>query len=102
LMQKGKLMEQNADDESSEYSDEDSDGILINEKVEQKFLETISRIRANDPKLKDDKEEVFNDEDFDLEKLAQMDKTQKPQTLKMMYVERMKERFGKHLDATCK
>ena len=98
LMQKGKLMEQDADEESSEYSDEDSDGILINNKVEQKFLETISRIRANDPALKKNKDEVFDDKDFELEKLAKMESNnQKPLTIKTMYVEQMKKRFGKDM-----
>lgn len=102
LMQKGKLMDQEMDEESSEYSSEDSDGILINDKVEQKFLETIARIRSNDPKLKENQDELFKDDDFELEKIAPSGTGSgpkgKPLTIKTMYVEKMKQRFGKHLD----
>jgi protein KRI1 len=59
LLAKGKEME--SEESSSEYSDEDSEGVLINDQVEQKFLETIARIRANDPTLKQQKEDVFGD-----------------------------------------
>lgn len=38
------------DDESSDI-DEDSDGELINEKVSEKFIQTLAKIRAKDPSI---------------------------------------------------
>ena len=53
------------DDESESEEDEDEEADLINPHFEKKFLETLTMIRNNDPKLKDIKEDLFKDEDFD-------------------------------------
>jgi protein KRI1 len=84
--------------ESSEYSDEDSDGVLINDKIEEKFLTTIARIRANDPQLKQLNTEIFEDEDFDVENIKEKPKEVKPTTFKSMMAEKVKKKFGKYLD----
>ena len=62
----GKLLTEGAEESSSSSDDEDSEGELINQKVEQKFLEVLSAIRTNDPKLKEIAENdcIFKDEDF--------------------------------------
>lgn len=96
LLKKSKEME--PEEESSEYSDEDSEGVLINDKVEQRFMETIARIRANDPKLKDTKDELFKDEDFEVEKIAPKEKEEKPVTFKTMMAEKVKKKFGENLE----
>jgi len=41
------------EEESSSSEEEDEEGDLINPKFERKFLETLSRIKNNDPKLKE-------------------------------------------------
>ncbi|CAI2387649.1 unnamed protein product [Moneuplotes crassus] len=96
LLQKGKQME--SEEDSSEYSDEDSEGVLINDTVEHKFLETIARIRANDPQLKEAKENIFEDKDFDIENIKEKPKEEKPVTFKSMMAEKVKKRFGKNLE----
>ena len=50
--------------EESSSSDDDSDAELLNPRVEKKFLEVLSAIRSNDPKLLVDKP-LFDDDDFD-------------------------------------
>lgn len=40
----------NSDDESSDGK-EDFDGELLNEKIEDKFIETLARIRTKDPSI---------------------------------------------------
>ena len=52
-------------DESSS-SEDDSEAELLNPKVETKFLEVLTAIRNNDPKLKETKTNLFNDEDFEV------------------------------------
>ena len=69
LLAKSKNMPSDLDSEESEYSDEDEEGVLINPAVEQKFLDTIARIRANDPKLKNLNNDIFEDKDFELENI---------------------------------
>lgn len=96
LLQKGREME--SEEGSSEYSDEDSDGVLINDTVEQKFLETIARIRSNDPQLKSATNPIFEDEDFDLENIKEKPKEEKPVTFKSMMADKVKKKFGKHLE----
>lgn len=96
LLAKSKDLE--VEEESSEYSDEDSDAVLINDKVEQKFLETIARIRANDPKLKDQKEDLFKDDDFEIENIKEKAPEEKPVTFKSMMAEKVKKKFGQNLE----
>lgn len=59
-MKYGELLE---DDEKSQNSSseesEDEDAELINPNFEKKFLETLTMIRTNDPRLKEIKEELF-------------------------------------------
>jgi hypothetical protein len=50
---------------SSSSEDEDDEAELVNPKFETKFLQTLAMIRDNDPKLKDLKEELFKDADFE-------------------------------------
>ena len=63
----GKLLTEDGAESSSSSDDEDSEGELINQTVEKKFLEVLSAIRAKDPKLKEIAENdcVFKDEDFE-------------------------------------
>ena len=55
-----------SEDDESESSSEDSQGDLINEKVERKFMETLVAIRQKDKKVieKAKEEALFKDEDF--------------------------------------
>ena len=69
LLEKGKekygnLLEEDSEQEEEE-EEEDDEGELINQNVETKFLETIAMIRDNDPKLKEIKDELFKDSDFE-------------------------------------
>ena len=97
LIQKGREMEKD-DEDSSEYSDEDSEGVLINDTIEQKFMETIARIRANDPKLKATKDDIFKEKDFDLDNIKEKPKEEKPVTFKSMMADKVKKKFGKNLE----
>jgi len=63
-------------DASSETS-EDEDGELVNEQVTQKFLETVTMLRDNDPKAKSASQNCFDDEIFE-QKLDQETKEAKP------------------------
>lgn len=45
-----KMEQEREDDDSSEF-EEDSDGELINEKVSEKFIETLAKIRQKDPSI---------------------------------------------------
>ena len=96
LLAKSKNME--SEEESEEYSDEDSEGVLINDTVEKKFLETIARIRANDPKLKDQDNELFKDQDFDVENIKEKIPEAKPVTFKSLMADKVKRRFGENLE----
>jgi protein KRI1 len=95
LLLKAKDME--VESESEEYSDEDSDAVLINDTVEEKFLTTIARIRANDPHLKEN-QEIFEDKDFEIENIERKPKEYKPTTFKTMMADKVKRKFGKYLD----
>ena len=100
LLEKSKLMESDLDSEESEYSDEDEGGVLINPAVEQKFLDTIARIRANDPKLKNLNKDIFEDEDFDLENIKAKEPEEKPITFKSLMADKVKRRFGDNYEKT--
>ena len=62
----GKLLTGDDMESSSSSDDEDSEGELINQTVEKKFIEVLAAIRTNDPKLKQIAEDdcIFKDEDF--------------------------------------
>lgn len=60
----GKEVLEASSEESSEDEDEDAD--LLNPKVEKKFIEMLTMIKKNDPKLKEINE-IFKDEDFEEE-----------------------------------
>lgn len=96
LLQKGKDLEPS--EESSEYSEEDSDGVLINDTVEKKFLETIARIRAKDPSLKNTTTDVFEDKDFDIENIKEKVPEEKPVTFKTLMADKVKKKFGENLE----
>ena len=53
-------------DSESSSSEDDSEAELLNPKLETKFLEVLTAIRNNDPKLKETKTNLFNDEDFEV------------------------------------
>ena len=70
MIEQGKLkygdvlnQDENQESESSS-SEDDSDAELLNPVVEQKFLQALTAIRTNDPKLKTDKP-LFDDADFE-------------------------------------
>ena len=72
LLEKGKLKYgdnldagKSADEDESSSSEDDSDAELLNPTVEKKFLEVMTAIRKNDPKLKMAETNFFDDEDFD-------------------------------------
>ena len=57
LLEKGKLkygdtLNEGGDGESSSSSEDDSEAELLNPTVEKKFMEVLTAIRTNDPKLK--------------------------------------------------
>ena len=87
LLEKGKeifgekALDEDEEDESSS-EDEDDDADLINPIFEKKFIETLTRIRNNDPKLKDIKEDLFKEEDFDLDANVGKGKSSKQYTYK--------------------
>ena len=54
-----------SDSEEDEEEEEDEEAALINPKFERKFIETLTMIRSNDPKIKGLQGELFNDEDFE-------------------------------------
>ena len=47
-----------SDDESSDM-EEDSEGELINEKVSEKFIKTLAKIRSKDPSIYKENKEFF-------------------------------------------
>ena len=50
---------------SSSYSSEDEDGILLTDKVEQKILATVAKIRNKDPEIYNIKKPIFEEQDFE-------------------------------------
>lgn len=40
---------------------------MLTEDVEKKIMDTLNRIKSHDPTLKDSKEAVFKDDDFEVE-----------------------------------
>lgn len=87
LLEQGKLKygdrlndDKSSQSDESSSSEDDSDAELLNPKIEQKFLQVLTAIRTNDPKLKTDKP-LFSDDDFE-EKGGQQKETSKPLTLK--------------------
>lgn len=52
-------------EEASSSEDDDDDAALVNSKFEKKFIETITMIRDNDPKLKDADVQIFKESDFE-------------------------------------
>lgn len=76
----GKALIEGEKEESSSEEEEDDEGELINQKVEEKFLQTIAMIRSNDPKMKEVKEDLFVDEDFEEDQVKS--KTSKKLTYK--------------------
>ena len=71
LLEKGKLKYGNnldqadQDPDESSSSEDDSDAELLNPTVEKKFLEVMTAIRQNDPKLKSAETKFFDDQDFE-------------------------------------
>ncbi|EAR96396.3 KRI1 family carboxy-terminal protein (macronuclear) [Tetrahymena thermophila SB210] len=61
-----KIAEGNDDDESSDV-EEDSDGELLNEKVNDKFIETLAKIRLRDPSIYKNDKKFFKEKDFEVE-----------------------------------
>lgn len=53
-----------SDDESSDM-EEDSEGELINEKVSEKFIKTLAKIRSKDPSIYKENKEFFKEKDFE-------------------------------------
>ena len=93
----GKLLTEDGAESSSSSDDEDSEGELINQTVEKKFLEVLSAIRAKDPKLKEIAENdcVFKDEDFE----AQEQQASKPKKDKAMFLkDQIRQRALKKID----
>ena len=69
LLEKGKLKYGDAlngqPESESSSSEDDSDAELLNPQVEKKFLEVLTAIRNNDPKLKEVEKPIFEDNDFE-------------------------------------
>ncbi|KAL4456193.1 hypothetical protein ABPG74_014154 [Tetrahymena malaccensis] len=61
-----KLAEEQDDDESSDV-EEDSDGELLNEKVNDKFIETLAKIRLKDPSIYKNDKKFFKEKDFEVD-----------------------------------
>ena len=57
-------------DSDSEESSEDEDAQLITPAVERTFLDTLAKIKKNDPSLKAEGVQCFRDDDFDLSRAA--------------------------------
>jgi protein KRI1 len=55
---------------------------LINPKFEKKFLETLTMIKNNDPKLKENSKAVFGDSDFEDDVEEKVEKKERPYTYK--------------------
>ena len=66
----------------SSSSEDDSDAELLNPRVEKKFLEVLTAIRTNDPKLKKTDKPLFEDADFESDGKTEKKKTDKAFTLK--------------------
>ncbi|CAD8141501.1 unnamed protein product [Paramecium pentaurelia] len=62
LDKKGEILDQQ--ESSEDQISEDENGDLINDKVTQKFIETLAKIRYKHPDIYQDKE-IFQEEDFD-------------------------------------
>ena len=81
--------------ESSSSEEEDDDANLINPKVEKKYLETLIMIRENNPKLKELKEDLFKDSDFEQEENGNNEqKASKPITYKDLLREEILEKMS--------
>ena len=95
----GKLLTGDNMESSSSSDDEDSEGELINQTVEKKFIEVLAAIRTNDPKLKQIAEDdcIFKDEDFQ-EKEVKTQKKDKGMTLKDQIRERALKKLDKEED----
>lgn len=48
----------------SDYSSEDEDAVLLTDKVEEKLLETVARLRNKDPSIYQTVNPIFKDQDF--------------------------------------
>ena len=61
------MLDASGSEGSSSSSEDDSDADLINPNVEKKFIEVLTAIRNNDPKLMKIAEDdhIFKDEDFE-------------------------------------
>ena len=96
----GKKLDASGSDESSSSSADDSEAELINPNVETKFLEVLTAIRNNDPKLKKIAEDdhIFKDEDFD-GKATGEGKKEKGVFLKDQIRERALKKLKKQSDA---
>ena len=57
-------------DSDSDDSSEDEDAQLITPAVERTFLDTLAKIKKNDPSLKAEGVQCFRDDDFDLRRAA--------------------------------
>ncbi len=81
-------------DSSSESSSSEDDAALVTNQVQRKFIETIARIRTNDPTLRNQENDLFVDQDFDEEEEADVSK----QTKKITYKDMLKEDDGESED----
>lgn len=61
----GELALMAGDEDQSSSSEDDEEAILLNPKLERKFLDTLAKIRTNDPTMKNLEGELFNDSDFE-------------------------------------
>ncbi|EER06073.1 glutamine-asparagine rich protein, putative [Perkinsus marinus ATCC 50983] len=83
--------ELDGDESTSSSSDEDSDAEMLTEDVEKKIMDTLNRIKSHDPTLKDSKEAVFKDDDFEVEGDGQKKKKSKKLTHKELMRKRLLE-----------
>jgi protein KRI1 len=54
-----------SEEESEEYSSEDEDAVLLTDRVEEKLLETVARIKSKDPSIYKVVDPIFADDDFE-------------------------------------
>ena len=58
-------MEEQLSNQSSSYSAEDEDGVLLTDRVEQKLLTVVAQLRNKDPKIYEVEQPIFEEGDFD-------------------------------------
>ena len=104
----GALEEGELESESSS-SEDDSEAELLNPTVEKKFLQVMAAIRANDPKLKNQETNFFDDKDFEKgsggkvwagESEGRLAKRDKKMTLKDQIREQTLKKMGKDSESS--